>query len=93
MAATSPEKRTRNHESSTRDRWLRSAPSVSADVGPFEIGSQFQITATVKPAGGEAYQVNFTQYIYPSAPFAAGEDVIVRVDPDDPNVVMIWGKG
>ena len=44
-------------------------------------------------AGGEAYQVTVTQYIYPSAPFAAGEDVTVRVDPDDPNVVMIWGKG
>jgi zinc protease len=27
------------------------ATSVSADVGPFEIGSQFQITATVKPGG------------------------------------------
>jgi zinc protease len=27
------------------------ATSVSADVGPFEIGSQFQVTATVKPGG------------------------------------------
>lgn len=27
------------------------ATSVSADIGPFEIGSQFQITATVKPGG------------------------------------------
>ena len=27
----------------------QTATSVSADVGPFEIGSQFQITATVKP--------------------------------------------
>jgi len=34
----------------------RSATSVSADVGPFEIGSQFQITATVKP-GGDPRQV------------------------------------
>ena len=56
-------------------------------------GAENNITATVKPAGGEAYQVTFPQYIYPSAPFAAGEDVIVRVDPDDPNVVMLWGKG
>ena len=29
----------------------RIATSVGADVGPFEIGSQFQITATVKPGG------------------------------------------
>jgi zinc protease len=27
------------------------ATSVSADIGPFEIGSQFEITATVKPGG------------------------------------------
>jgi hypothetical protein len=32
------------------------------------------------------------QYIYPSAPFGAGEDVTVRVDPDDPSSVMLWGK-
>jgi hypothetical protein len=56
-------------------------------------GAENIIKATVKPAGGEPYEVTFNQYIYPSAPFAAGEDVTVKVDPDDPNVVMIWGKG
>jgi zinc protease len=30
------------------------ATSVSADVGPFEIGSQFQLVATVKPGGDPA---------------------------------------
>jgi zinc protease len=34
----------------------RTATAVSADVGPFEIGSQLQITATVKP-GGDAGEV------------------------------------
>jgi hypothetical protein len=56
-------------------------------------GSENVITATVRPAGGEAYQVTFNQYIYPSAPFAAGDDVTLKVDPDDPNSVMIFGKG
>jgi len=55
-------------------------------------GAEHSITVTVKPVGGEAYQTTFNQYIYPSAPFAAGEDVMVKVDPDDPNVAMIWGK-
>jgi hypothetical protein len=55
-------------------------------------GAENVITVTVKPVGGEAYQATFNQYVYPSAPFAAGEDVNVKVDPDDPNVVMIWGK-
>ncbi len=55
-------------------------------------GAENNIAATVKPPGGEAYEVSFNQYVYPSAPFAAGEDVTVKVDPDDPNSVMIWGK-
>lgn len=29
---------------------------------------------------------------YDSAPFSAGEGVTVKVDPDDPNAGMIWGK-
>jgi hypothetical protein len=56
-------------------------------------GAENVIEATVSPPGGTAYQVSFNQYIYPSAPFSAGEDVTVKVDPDDPNSVMIWGKG
>ena len=55
-------------------------------------GAENVITATVSPAGGAPYEVSFNQYIYPAAPFSAGEDVIVRVDPDDANSVMLWGK-
>lgn len=55
-------------------------------------GAENVIEITVSPAGGEAYQVTTNQYIYPSAPFSAGEDVTVKVDPDDPNTVMLWGK-
>jgi hypothetical protein len=55
-------------------------------------GTEYVINATVSPAAGDPYQVTFNQYIYPSAPFAEGEDVTVKVDPSDPNVVMIFGK-
>jgi hypothetical protein len=55
-------------------------------------GAEHVITATVRPAAGAPYEVTFNQYIYPAAPFAVGEDVTVKVDPDDPNSVMIWGK-
>jgi hypothetical protein len=55
-------------------------------------GAENVITATVKPAGGEAYVVSFNQYVYPASPFATGDEVTVKVDPDDPNTVMIWGK-
>lgn len=56
-------------------------------------GSENIINLTVSPPGGSPYEVTMNQYIYPSAPFAAGEDVTVRVDPDDAGSVMIWGKG
>ena len=55
-------------------------------------GSENVIELTVSPAGGAAYPVTINQYIYPSAPFSTGEDVTVKVDPDDPNAVMLWGK-
>ena len=56
-------------------------------------GTEYMIDLTVSPAGGEAYKVTTNQYIYPSAPFSEGEDVTLKVDPADPNVVMIFGKG
>lgn len=56
-------------------------------------GTEYMITFTVRPAGGAEYQVTANQYIYPSAPFAAGDDVTLKVDPADANAVMIFGKG
>ena len=56
-------------------------------------GAENVITATAHPAGGDPYQLTFNQYIYPSAPFAVGDSVTLKVDPDDPNAAMIFGKG
>lgn len=56
-------------------------------------GTEYTITFTVTPAGGAEYQVTTNQYIYPSAPFATGDDVTLKVDPSDSNTVMIFGKG
>ena len=55
-------------------------------------GSEHSITVTVTPPDGEPRAATFNQYIYPSAPFAAGDDVIVRIDPEDPDSMMLWGK-
>jgi hypothetical protein len=54
-------------------------------------GTEHLITLTVKPAGGEPYQATINQYIYPSAPFSTGQDVTVKVDPDDSSSMMIFG--
>src|SRR5687768_11993448 len=56
-------------------------------------GAENVITVTAQPVGAEPYRLTFNQYIYPSAPFSAGEPVILKVDPDDSGVPMIFGKG
>lgn len=56
-------------------------------------GTEYMITLTVKPAAGDPYEVTTNQCIYPSAPFSEGDNVIAKVDPADPNVVLIFGKG
>lgn len=56
-------------------------------------GTEYDLTLTVSPTGGAPYQVTMNQYIYPSNPFQEGENVTVKVDPDDQNVVMIFGHG
>jgi hypothetical protein len=53
-------------------------------------GTEYNITLTVSPAGGEAYEVTTNQYIYPSNPFADGENVSVKVDPADKSSLMIF---
>ena len=54
-------------------------------------GTEYVISLTVKPASGEPYQATTNQYIYPSAPFSEGQDVTVKVDPEDSTQVMIFG--
>jgi hypothetical protein len=54
-------------------------------------GTEHIITLTVKPAAGDPYQATINQYVYPSAPFSTGQDVTVKVDPDDPQSLMIFG--
>jgi hypothetical protein len=55
-------------------------------------GSEHMITVTVTSPDGDPRGATFNQYIYPAAPFAAGEDVIVRIDPEDAGSMMLWGK-
>ena len=84
-----------------RYKWLRTsginAPARIDSMTPTGItdkpgGKEYVITLTVSPDGGEAYAVTTNQYVYPDAPFNEGEDVTVRVDPDDRDLVMIFDK-
>jgi hypothetical protein len=52
--------------------------------------NEFAIALRVTPADGEAYETTIQQYLLPSAQFAAGGSVIVRVDPDDRMQALLW---
>jgi hypothetical protein len=55
-------------------------------------GTEYSITLTVSPSPGAPYEVTTNQYVYPSRVFSEGQDVTVKVDPGDPNVLMIFGE-
>src|SRR4051812_37835957 len=41
-------------------------------------GAENVITLTATPAGGEPYSLTINQYVYPSAPFSAGDSVTLK---------------
>ncbi len=54
-------------------------------------GTEYDIALTVSPSSGDSYGLAVNQYIYPSNPFVEGEDVTIKVDPEDRHVAMIFG--
>ena len=54
---------------------------------------EYDIAVTISPSGGAAYDANIRQSVHPSVAdrFVEGADVVVRVDPADPNAAMLWG--
>jgi hypothetical protein len=57
-------------------------------------GHQIDFDLTVHPAGGGAdYQVHVSQSLHDATlqGIEQGKDVIVKVDPDDPQSLLVWG--
>jgi hypothetical protein len=57
-------------------------------------GHQIDFQLTVHPAGGGPdYQVTTSQSLHDATlqGIAQGGDVVVKVDPDDPQSLMVWG--
>jgi hypothetical protein len=69
----------------------RMQPTGRRDVGG---GEEYQFDVEVRPAGGAAYPASFTQFMHVasmSSWVSDGASVKVRVDPHDPNSMMLWG--
>jgi hypothetical protein len=56
-------------------------------------GHQIDFELTVHPASGEDYQVQFSQSMHEVTlqGIAEGGSVTVKVDPDDPQSLLVWG--
>ena len=56
-------------------------------------GHQIEFDLTVRPDGGEPYQVETSQSLHDATlqGIAEGGSVIVKVDPDDPQSLLVWG--
>src|SRR5919198_5404901 len=56
-------------------------------------GHQIDFELTVHPASGEDYPVSTSQSMHDASlqGIADGGEVIVKVDPDDPQSLMVWG--
>jgi hypothetical protein len=54
---------------------------------------EYEFSLTVSPnGGGRSYSATTLQYIHPSSSFSSGQDVTVKVDPDDSGEVLVWGR-
>jgi hypothetical protein len=56
-------------------------------------GHQIEFDLTVHPEGGQDYDVHVSQSLHDATlqGVAAGADIIVKVDPDDPQSLLVWG--
>jgi hypothetical protein len=56
-------------------------------------GHQIEFELTVHPASGEDYRVSTSQSMHDATlqGIAEGGDVVVKVDPEDPQSLLVWG--
>lgn len=62
---------------------------------PLSGGVEYELEVEVKPTGGEPYDATFTQQLLEGTVDGykqkIGGEVVVNVDPDDPQSMLLWG--
>ena len=62
---------------------------------PLSGGVEYELEVEVKPTGGEPYSSTFKQQVIAASVDAykqkIGEEIVVNVDPDDPQSMLLWG--
>ncbi len=68
--------------------------NTMTEVGTqFGGGHQIEFDLTVHPSGGADYQVHTSQSMHDATlqGIAEGANIIVKVDPDNPQSLLVWG--
>ena len=64
---------------------------------PLSGGEEFALEVEVRPPSGDSYPATFTQQLVVAAietyQGKVSSEITVRVDPDDPNSMLLWGRG
>lgn len=62
---------------------------------PLSGGTEYELEVEVRPAGGEPYAATFGQQLLAASADAykqkIGGEIVVNVDPDDPQSMLLWG--
>jgi hypothetical protein len=62
---------------------------------PLSGGTEYALVVEVKPEGGSPYTASFNQQLIEQSVAAykekVGQEIVVNVDPDDPNSMLLWG--
>ena len=87
-----------------RDRYMklnksgvdrRAAITSLSETGRKDIGGspEFDIGLRITPEDGEPYETTIKQFMQKDQAklYSVGKEVGVKVDPDDPNVAVLWG--
>jgi len=73
---------------------LRSMTPTGAK-DPLSGGEEFALEVEVRPEGGDSYAATFNQQLVAAAIESyqgkVGSEIVVRVDPDDPTSMLLWG--
>jgi hypothetical protein len=62
---------------------------------PLSGGTEYELEVEVRPTGGEPYSATFNQQLIAQSVDGykqkIGGEIVVNVDPDDPNSMLLWG--
>jgi hypothetical protein len=69
--------------------------TATGNTDPLSGGAEYTLEVEVRPEGGVPYTATFNQQLIQQSVASyeekVGQEIVVNVDPDDPNSMLLWG--